>query len=203
MKRLLALLAVLLLVWLPALAEEDHVCVNAEGLQVYFALPQDTLLLTPESTMAEFMSAGFMPLDMIKYMEECSISAVAVPVEDFPWEICLHVYPSQGTGLDDMTDLARELFRQDIENQYREAGCQDAEARVFRTQGYTYMRIQYTAAYEDGSSGAFAEYVTVAGGREIWVSLNCFDDVLDQEGDNAAQAIADSLWFTEMTKEMP
>lgn len=197
MKRLLTLLLVLLLP-LCALAEVDEdgdVVVTLPDAEFFFTPPEDTYLLTRESSASVFNALGLSQREMLPYMEDYDLYAILFD-EEITWEMHVQAYAYDAGDYDDLTEYGAQLECENMRYYYKDQGYDVLSCEVYRApEGHTFVCVRASYTYEDGVTEQQVEFLTVQGGCAVSIYLFSYLGELTEEQFAVAEAVADSLWI--------
>ncbi len=200
MKKLIALLLVLLLLPVTALAEEteegDILITLDDGTTVFFTPLEDSGWVTRKSAPARFLSLGLDYREMIPFMEEYAVHMLMYDAEETS-EIQVSAYPCTDGSLRDMTAAEQEAFCAQWVADFQEAGYEvlDCEIRTLPSGG-VFIRTLASATYEDGWTDYLLEYVTIVDGWTVGFHLFSYLEGVVQEQVALLETVAATLVIT-------
>lgn len=172
MKRLLAVLLVVLLLGMPvalaALPAAEVHTVTTEMAEVTFTAPQGMECLTLETSASVFRRLGLSQREYFAYMKENSIIALLIdPATGQEYDV--YAYPWDAFDLDDLDETEAQLVCADTLRAFRESGYTVEHSGIYRGDGHAWLISDMRVVEADGTAYELLVMQTCQAGCQVEV----------------------------------
>lgn len=192
MKKLLAGVAVFLLLCTAALAE-TFVVPLADG-QLTFTPFEGGHVLTKETSASVFNRLGMRQREVFAWMDEEQIDVLMYD-QDFGCDVLLSVYETDQLGYETYGDEDRKRMCASFREHYEQYGYDVHDVSFRETEQFAFLTAFITLTYADGATESRFVYETCREGYSILMTMFVLDDHDPVEYANMASVLADSLRY--------